>query len=92
MLRRLIVVMLALAALPAVWAARGTTSPASANAIFNSSFAAPANSGPFTVAFWFKSGNLTQAQTYLVEGGQSNSQWAVIYGYAPGANRVLPVG
>jgi hypothetical protein len=84
MLRRSFVGILALVAVPALWAARGTTSVSDANAIYNSTFAASPGSGPFTIAFWFQSGNLSPAPTYLVEGGRSNQQWAVIYGYTAG--------
>ncbi len=84
MRRQLCVALLAVVGLPVLWAARGTTSASSANAIFNSTFAVPASNGAFSVAFWFKSGNLNPSPAYLVEGGQACNQWAVIYGYTPG--------
>ena len=65
--------------------ARGTTSASTSNAILNTSYMPLSGStGPFTIAFWFQSGNTSSGQTYLLEGGHSNSQWAVIYGYTPG--------
>jgi len=36
--------------------------------------------GPFTIAFWFQSGNVNAGPSYLAEGHEAG-QWAVIYGF-----------
>jgi len=65
--------------------ARGTTALSTSNVIKITGWGPLAGSaGPFTIAFWFQSGNLSQSQAYLVEGGQGSNQWAVIYGYTAG--------
>ena len=76
---------LILVSFPSLWAARGTTSASNSNGIVNTSYGPLASSnGPFTIAFWFKSGNINPAPSYLVEAGRAGSQWAVIYGYTSG--------
>jgi hypothetical protein len=69
---------------PPLQAARGTSIAASGNAISNGSYGPlSAGSGPFTIAFWFKSGNLNPPPTYIIEGaGVHSAQWSVIYGYS----------
>jgi hypothetical protein len=84
MLARLCISTALLVALPTAWAARGTTSVSSANAIVNTSYGPLSGSaGPFTIAFWFQSGNVNSGPTYLAE-GYGGAQWAVIYGYSSG--------
>jgi hypothetical protein len=69
--------------IPTAQAARGTTSLSDANAIANTSYAPLSDSaGPFTIAFWFQSGNVNPGPSYIAEGHSfGGEQWAVIYGY-----------
>lgn len=62
---------------------RGTSSANSSNYLQQSSGISllSASNGPFTIAFWFKSGDITQTNTYLIEEGAAD-QWAIIYGFA----------
>src|SRR5207245_2427148 len=62
---------------------RGTSGYASGNVIQNTSFGPLSGSnGPFTVAFWFKSGGLNPAPSYVLDAEGPGMQWAVIYGYS----------
>jgi hypothetical protein len=63
--------------------ARGTSGYASGNAIQNTGFGPLSGSnGPFTIAFWFKSGGLNPNPSYVLDAETpGGSQWAVIYGY-----------
>jgi hypothetical protein len=62
--------------------ARGATSLSNSNVIENTSYGPlSGNGGPFTIAFWFQSGNVNPGQSYVVEGGAGTSQWAVTYGF-----------
>ena len=55
--------------------------------IQNTSFGPLSGSnGPFTIAFWFKSGAMNPNPSYLVDAEGASSQWAVIYGYS--ANQI----
>ncbi len=68
-----------------LFGARGTLSVSGANAVLNTSYAPLSRSnGPFTIAFWFKSGNVNAGPGYLTEGYGGSTQWAVIYGFTPG--------
>src|SRR5262249_47900951 len=61
--------------------ARGASTLSGSNVIQNTSYGPLSNStGPFTIAFWFQSGNVNPPPSYVVEGSGSG-QWAVIYGY-----------
>ena len=37
------------------------------------------NTGPFTIVFWFKSGDITQSNAYILISYQATKQWAIIY-------------
>ena len=51
--------------------------------IQNTSFGPLSGSnGPFTIAFWFRSGGLNPAPSYVLDAEGTSSQWAVIYGYS----------
>ena len=41
------------------------------------------SNGPFTIAFWFQSGNVNPPPSYVVE-SHGSGQWSVIYGYHTG--------
>jgi hypothetical protein len=67
------------------WAARGTSAALNTNVIAETGYGPLSGSnGPFTVAFWFKSGNPNPAPAYIVDAsGLNGLQWSVIYGYSP---------
>jgi hypothetical protein len=41
-----------------------------------------AGASSFTIAYWFKSADVTQTNTYVIEFGNGNGDPAIIYGYA----------
>ena len=66
---------------------RAVANSSSGNVSINNTAFGPlsASNGPFTVAFWFKSSDLTPAPSYIMEELRRGfgAQWSVIYGYAP---------
>ncbi len=70
--------------IPVARAARGINNLSDADAIANTSYAPLERKrrGPFTIAFWFQSGNVNAGPAGIAEGhGSGGAQWAVIYGY-----------